>query len=118
MKSGLSAKDCQLDLSLLVPAGSETSVMVIRGTLLLLMSSPVIYHKLKEEIRDGVASGLISNPVTNEEAKALEYMQAVLREGMRLMAPVNFGFPKRVPASGDTICGKYVPSGTDVYVNC
>lgn len=33
------------------------------------------------------------------------------------MVPVNFGFPKRVPASGDTICGIFLPAGTDVYVN-
>ncbi|KAI1130051.1 cytochrome P450 [Nemania abortiva] len=117
MKHGLSESECQQDLSLLVPAGSETSVMVVRGTLLLLMSSPVVYRKLKEQIKDAIASGLISSPATNEEAKSLEYMQAVVREGMRLMAPVNFGFPKRVPASGDTICGKYVPPGTDVYGN-
>ncbi|KAJ8115733.1 hypothetical protein ONZ43_g4599 [Nemania bipapillata] len=117
MKTDLSAEECQLDLSLLMPAGTETSIMTIRGTLLLLMSSPAIYRKLKQEIKDGIASGIISSPVSNEEAKSLEYMQAVLRESMRLMAPINFGFPKRVPASGDTICGKYLPPGTDVYAN-
>ncbi|KAJ8133454.1 hypothetical protein O1611_g165 [Lasiodiplodia mahajangana] len=117
MKHGLSEIECQQDLSLLVPAGSETSVMVVRGTLLLLMSSPVIYRKMKEEIKDAITRGLISNPATNEEAKSLVYMQAVVREGLRLMAPVNFGFPKRVPASGDTICGTYIPPGTDVYGN-
>ncbi|KAH8165108.1 hypothetical protein CIB48_g3138 [Xylaria polymorpha] len=117
MKHGLPEIECQLDLSLLVPAGSETSAMMIRGTLLHLMSSPVIYQKLKQEIRDEIAAGRISNPVTNEEAKSLEYMQAVVREGLRIMVPVNFGFPKRVPASGDTICGIFLPAGTDVYVN-
>jgi cytochrome P450 len=40
-----------------------------------------------------------------------------MREGLRLMLPVNFGFPKRVPAPGDTICGKFIPAGTDVYPN-
>jgi len=27
------------------------------------------------------------------------------------------GFSKRVPAGGDTICGKFVPGGTDIMVN-
>lgn len=75
MKHGLPEIECQLDLSLLVPAGSETSAMMIRGTLLHLMSSPVIYQKLKQEIRDEIAAGRISNPVTNEEAKSLEYSE-------------------------------------------
>jgi cytochrome P450 len=81
------------------------------------MSSPVIYRTAKKEIKDGIAAGRISDPITNEEAQNLEYMQAVLKEGLRLMVPVNFGFPKRVPASGDTICGTFVPGGTDVYPN-
>ncbi|KAI0398970.1 cytochrome P450 [Xylaria palmicola] len=117
IKNGLTAEECQLDLSLLIPAGSETTIMMIRGTLLLLMSSPIMYQKLKQEIRNGIATGRISSPVTNEEAKSLEYTQAVIREGLRLMAPANFGFPKRVPPEGDTICGVYLPGGTEVYAN-
>ncbi|KAI8625610.1 cytochrome P450 [Xylariaceae sp. FL1651] len=117
IKQGLPADECQYDLSLLVPAGAETSVMTIRGTLLLLMSSPVVYAKVKQEIKNGIAVGYISDPITNEEAKNLEYVQALVREGMRLMAPIASGFPKRVPASGDTICGKFIPAGTDVYPN-
>ncbi|GAW11944.1 hypothetical protein ANO14919_012970 [Xylariales sp. No.14919] len=117
MKQGLPANECQLDLSLLLPAGTETSIMMIRGTLLLLMSSPVAYWKLKQEIKSGIAAGRISNPVTNEEARSLEYTQAVVREGMRMMVPINFGFPKQVPDSGDTICGTFVPGGTSVYIN-
>lgn len=81
------------------------------------MTSPAIYQKAKEEIRSALAAGRISSPVTNEEAKSFPYMQAITREGLRLMAPVNFGFPKRVPASGDTVCGKFLPAGTDVYPN-
>ncbi|KAI0966874.1 cytochrome P450 [Xylaria arbuscula] len=117
LRHGLSATECQLDLSLLLPAGSETSVMMIRGTLLLLMSSPRVYWKLKQEIKDAVTGGRISSPVTNEEAKSFEYTQAIIREGLRLMLPVNLGFPKRVPDSGDTVCGKFMPGGTEVYLN-
>ncbi|KAJ2987678.1 hypothetical protein NUW58_g4373 [Xylaria curta] len=114
---GLTPDECQLDLSLLVPAGTETTASMIRGTLLLLGSSPVPYRKLKQELRDAIAAGRISNPVTNDEAKRLEYLQAVISEGFRLMVPISFGFPKVVPPSGDTICGKFIPGGTNVYPN-
>ena len=34
------------------------------------------------------------------------------------MVPATvIGFSKRVPAGGDTICGKFVPGGTDIMVN-
>jgi cytochrome P450 len=81
------------------------------------MSSPVVYGKVKQEIRNGIAAGRISDPITNEEAKKLEYIQALIREGLRLMPPIASGFPKRVPAAGDTICGQFIPGGTDVYPN-
>ena len=90
---------------------------MIRGTLLLLMSTPTVYLKLKQEIKDAISNGRISSPVTNEEAKRLEYSQAVVHEGFRMMIPVNFGFPKRVPDEGDIICGIPIPGGTDVYPN-
>jgi len=34
------------------------------------------------------------------------------------MVPATvIGFAKRVPAGGDTICGRFVPGGTDIMVN-
>lgn len=34
-----------------------------------------------------------------------------------MVPPAITGFSKRVPAGGDTICGKFVPGGTDIMVN-
>lgn len=34
-----------------------------------------------------------------------------------MIPPIIVGFPKRVPEGGDTICGKFVPAGTDICVN-
>ena len=45
------------------------------------------------------------------------YTQAVISEGIRMLPPITLGFPKRVPPQGDTILGKFVPGGTDVFVN-
>ncbi|KAI1112312.1 cytochrome P450 [Nemania sp. NC0429] len=117
IKRGLSVDNCQFDLSLVLPAGAETTKSVILCILLLLMSAPAVYQALKQEIRNGIAAGSISNPVTNQEAKDLKYLQAVIREGMRLGSPVSFGFPKRVPAPGTTVCGQFLPEGTNVFVN-
>lgn len=34
-----------------------------------------------------------------------------------MMPPLMNGFPRQVPAGGDTICGRFVPGGTDIFVN-
>lgn len=74
LKQGLSSDDAESDLALLFPAGTDTSISTVRGVLLYLMASPGIYGKLKQEIRDGIKQGRISNPVTSEEAKNLPYL--------------------------------------------
>ncbi|KAF3765591.1 putative cytochrome P450 monooxygenase [Cryphonectria parasitica EP155] len=117
LKHGLSPAEAELDLALLMPAGTETSITTIRGILMYLMVSPNAYQKLRQEITDGIREGRISSPVTSEETKHLPYLQAVLNEGMRLVPPVIMGLPKVVPAGGDTICGKYLPAGTEVFPN-
>ena len=34
-----------------------------------------------------------------------------------MVPPAIVGFSKRVPAGGDTICGRFVPGGTEIMVN-
>lgn len=84
IKHGHSPEQCELDLSVQMPAGSEPCVTAIRGILLHLLTSPTAYHRLKEEIDDGIKAGRISKPVTNEEAQAMPYLQAVISEGLRM----------------------------------
>ncbi|POS69670.1 hypothetical protein DHEL01_v211938 [Diaporthe helianthi] len=117
IKRGHSPEQCELDLSILMPAGTETTVTVIRGVLLHMLSSPTVYQRLKQEIADGIKTGQISRPITNDQAKAMPYLQAVISEGMRVVPAVINGFGKKVPPGGDTICGKFVPEGTEVHGN-
>ncbi|KAI1318073.1 cytochrome P450 [Xylariaceae sp. FL0255] len=117
LRHGLSAQEAQLDLALQVPAGTETSATAIRGLLLAIMSSPTTYIRLKQEIKDAIEAGRISDPITNDEAKGLVYLQAAIKETLRVMSPVVAGFPKQVPESGDTIGGVFVPGGTEVHAN-
>ncbi|KAI0400645.1 cytochrome P450 [Xylaria palmicola] len=117
IKHGMTRRECELELAIQVPAGSETSTTAIRGIMLHLLSSPLSYQKLQDEIMASIRERRISNPITNEEAKGLPYLQAVINEGLRMIPPAVTGFPKRVPAGGDVLCGRFVPEGTDIFVN-
>lgn len=102
IKQGHSPDECEWDLAILMPAGTETSVTVMRGALLNILSSPTVYHKLKQEISEGIKAGRISQPITHGQAKQMPYLQAVISEGMRIVPPVINGFAKKVPPGGDT----------------
>jgi cytochrome P450 len=85
--------------------------------MLLVATAPQVYRKLQQEIDDGISNGKISSPITNAEGKALPYLQAVIYEGMRYHPPLFTLLPKVVPPGGDTLEGKFVPSGTKIAVN-
>lgn len=85
--------------------------------MLFLTTTPHAYRRLQEEIDQGIAEGRISSPITNAEAKALPYLQAVIHETRRYY-PINIGtFPKVVPPKGDTLAGQFVPGGTKIAIN-
>ncbi|GME36077.1 FAD binding domain protein [Neofusicoccum parvum] len=61
--------------------------------------------------------GRISDKVTLEECLKLPYLQAVMKEAMRMHPGVGFVLERVVPAQGDTLCGIDIPGGTVVGMN-
>jgi len=95
-------------------AGSDTTATAIRATFLHILTSPLTYSKLVSEIRSAIQSGTISSPITDAESYKLPYLQAVIREGLRIWPPVTGPLFKTVPKGGDTINGLFIPEGTDI----
>ncbi|KAF9875004.1 cytochrome P450 [Colletotrichum karsti] len=98
-------------------AGSDTTATAIRMILLSLLSNPLAFAALRAEIDIGIATGMLSSPVKDMEAKAMPYLQAVIREGLRLYPPSTGIVSKEVPKGGDTIHGSYLPAGTQLGEN-
>ena len=75
IRNGMSRRECEVELALQVPAGSETVTTALEGVFFHLLATPHAYQKFKAEISDAIHYGLISDPITNEEAKRLPYLQ-------------------------------------------
>ncbi|KAG4429416.1 hypothetical protein IFR05_015102 [Cadophora sp. M221] len=114
IRHGLTQEELSGESLLQVIGGSDTSAATIRVVLLNLMSSPPCYRKLQAEIDSAMAKGEISSPIKDVEAKQLPYLQAVIKEGLRIMPPATGLFSKQVPQGGDTINGIFVPGGTQI----
>ena len=104
---GFNKRSANLSYSI---AGSDTSACAIRATLLYVLTNSDIQSKLLEEI----SKASISSPITDAEARKLPYLQAVIKEGLRMFPPVTGIMFKEVPAGGDTIKGFYIPKGTGI----
>lgn len=98
-------------------AGSDTTATAVRSTLLCLLGNPAALAALRRELDAGVAAGRVSAPVTDAEARRLPYLQAVIREGIRLFPPATGLLAKQVPAGGDVLLGYRVPAGVQVGHN-
>src|SRR5262245_1512803 len=91
-------------------AGSDTTATAIRTTFLYTITTPRVLTKLLAEI----SKATLSSPVSDAEARTLPYVQAVIKEGLRIWPPATGLMDKQVPPGGDTINGMYVPGGTEI----
>lgn len=114
IRHGLTQEEASGEALLQVVAGSDTSAGTIRSMMLNLLTNPTSYSKLRAEIEHGIATGKISSPITDAEAKALPYLQAIIKEALRIMPPASGAFFKTVPPAGDMIDGKFIPGGTQI----
>src|SRR6202035_3638052 len=62
---------------------SPTS-MPLRSIIYDLITHPKCYHKLQNEIDEFKAQGKLSDPVQMKDANEMPYLQAVMKEAMRL----------------------------------
>lgn len=124
MRHGLTKDDLFTESLLQILAGSDTTAAGIRSVMLYLFTHPRVYNRLRVEIENAVSQGTApAAPDIVQETclRELSYLQAVVREGIRMYPPVTDVVPKMVPQSGDTVVidGKqvYLPGGTDISYN-
>jgi cytochrome P450 len=98
-------------------AGSDTTATSIRAILLHVISNPLIYARLRQEVDTGIANGSISDPAKEEEIRKLPYLQACIREGLRIFPPITYLRERVTPPQGDTLSGFFVPGGVNIGFN-
>jgi cytochrome P450 len=98
-----------------IAAGSDTTSITLSGILYHLLKNPRTMEKLRKELDDAAIKGTISDPITFQEAQALPYLQAVIKEGLRFHPAVGFTMPRVVPKGGRDIMGWKFPSGVSFH---
>ncbi|KAM0292219.1 hypothetical protein ACHAO9_003192 [Fusarium lateritium] len=112
INSGMNEEELIQQVFISIIAGSNTSAHALRMIILSLITNPTAYTALITEIRQSASS--VNTPISWAQTQNLPYLQAVVREGLRMWPPVaGLGF-KQVPPEGDTINGFFVPGGTQV----
>jgi cytochrome P450 len=100
-----------------IGAGSDTTALTLSATLYYLLKYPATYKRLQQEIDEAVSMSKISNPITFKEAQQLPYLQAVIREALRIHSATGLPLSRIVPPTGATIANYQFPAGATVGIN-
>lgn len=97
-----------------VLGGADTLAIVIKGIFYHLLKSPAAKAKLVAELR----AANLTFPAPYTTIEKLPYLDACIKEGLRMHPVVGHIFERIVPASGLTLpSGDVLPPGTIVGVN-
>jgi len=107
---GMTQEEAESEALVQILAGSDTTATAVRATLLHLLTAPRVVSTLLAEIEELAPS----SPNQDAEAKKMPYLQAVIKEGLRIFPPVTGLTSKRVPLGGDTFNGRFIPEGTNI----
>ncbi len=94
-------------------AGGEKTATLLSGTTFYLLSNPETYDKLVKEVRSTFET---EDDITLQRVNHLEYMLAVLNEGLRMYPPVPSGLTRTTPKGGEYIEGYWIPEKVSIRI--
>lgn len=97
----------------LFAAGSDTSSTVLVWAMSELVKNPRVLHKVQSEVREAFKG---QEKLTEDDMPKLSYLHLVIKEALRLHAPLPFLLPRQCREACQ-VMGYDVPKGTKVLVN-
>ena len=98
----------------LITAGSETTATLLSGVTFYLLKNPEALRKVTGEVRDAFAA---RTDITFTSVAQLPYLQACLKEALRLYPPTPSILPRRTAPEGDFINGRFIPGNVRIHLN-
>ncbi|KAL2203291.1 cytochrome P450 [Sarocladium strictum] len=97
-----------------IGAGADTTAGTLTYTLYFLSKHAEAKERLLEEIRSNLSAGTLSPMPKWTEVSKMDYLEAVLKESMRILPIASWGLDRVVPSTGATIADQFIPGGTVV----
>ncbi|KAL5379726.1 hypothetical protein PMIN03_012227 [Paraphaeosphaeria minitans] len=101
-----------------IVAGSDTTALSLSSVLYHLIRTPEALGKLRGEIEKNVREEKCTpHQVTFKVSQEMPYLQACIKEGLRLHPGTGLPLWRVVSEGGATIAGRYFPAGAEVGIN-
>ena len=98
-------------------AGADSTSITMRSVFYFLMKNPQKLDKVRAEVDAAFENGTLSSPVQYSHASSLPYLNAVVKEAIRLFPAFSVSQPRYAPSQGIELCGKFIPVGYTVGLN-
>jgi cytochrome P450 len=89
-------------------AGSDTTAITLSAILYYLLKNPRTFNALRQEVDSKHLDG---KHITYKESQEMPYLQAVLKEALRMHPATGLPLERVVPLGGATICDRFFPEG-------
>ncbi|KAF2801150.1 cytochrome P450 [Melanomma pulvis-pyrius CBS 109.77] len=116
-KVNLTHNDATAEMWTGIMAGADSTSISLRAIFYYMMKHPETLVKAQAEIDAASAAGILSTPVKYNEAVALPYLSAVVKEATRLFPSFQVSMQRYSPKQGIELSGKHIPAGFRVGMN-
>jgi cytochrome P450 len=99
-------------------AGSDTTSISLSAILYHVLRNPGVLKRLREEVDQHSPQNKASPHITFAESQGMPYLQAVIKEALRMHPATGLPLERVVPEGGLTISGFFFPEGVSSFFCC
>lgn len=97
-----------------IVAGADSTSAALSSAVYHIYSDTSVLHKLRGEIDSVFSREPTTDCISFHVANQMPYLQAVIKEALRIAPPTGHVLPREVPTGGVTFDGFYLPQKTEV----
>lgn len=106
------ASACMMNIG----AGSDTTSISLSSVFFHLLKNTEALQRLRDEINYYEKQGDISDPAKFSETQQMPYLQAVIKEALRMHPATGLTLGRTVPPQGAILAGHFFPGGVSDYM--
>src|SRR5690348_7674519 len=117
LSNGITHQEAIYESMVAILGGSDTMSIALRATMLFIITNPRIYNRLTSEILS-LSSTMAPDAIpTSAQLRILLYLQATIKESLRIFPAGTGQMPKLTPPNGENINAVFIPGGTNIGTN-
>jgi hypothetical protein len=98
----------------LINAGSGTTAWALSAFAYCMVANPTCLAKVVDEVRSTFHA---ESEISLSKAEDMRYLNACIKESLRLYPPVGEGLPRETMRGGRVISGRYIPEGVSLNLS-